>query len=220
MSTRKTNESGKTESRSRNDDEGNAGLGATPDGQPDIEARERELQRREQEIAEREAAIAPRERGLDRSQRSRSYDGAEAFERQDIDVYRPPSLLEVPADGEYEYRWVSEYVNGQYMPRQVQERLREGYERVTTESLPEDFLVDEDVYGDGYARTTGLLLMRIPRRKASARRQYYRKQSRDRLQSVNELQGVAGGDAVKEDRGSRSLSGAEAGRALKQMSTS
>lgn len=175
---------------------------------------------REAELDAREAALAPRERDDVHVTMSRKADDSRFLNRLAIDHYAPPSQLEVPEDGEYSYRWVAEYVNGSHMPRGVNERMREGYVRVTAESLPEDFLVDEDTFNDGYARTSGLILMRIPMERKLMRDRYYANLSQERLGQANELQGIAGRDSVKEDRGSRSLTGAEAGRALHTMSTS
>lgn len=162
-------------------------------------------------------AKAPR--GRTQNDRTRASDATEVLERDSLDFYAPPSQLEVPQSQEYVYRWVAEFVNGQHMPRNVQMRLREGYTRVMISELPEDFLVDED-RGDQVARTGGLMLMRMHWRKHRARTNYYRKQSIDRLASANELQGVAGNDSVMEDRGTRTLMGADAGRALAQMARS
>ena len=175
---------------------------------------------REAELDAREASVAPREREEVTTSMSRKTDDSKYLERLAIDHYSPPNQLEVPTDHEYHYRWVAEWVNGSQTPRGVNERLREGYVRVMAQDLPEDFLVDEDTFRDGYARTTGLILMRITHERKSLRDKYYANLSRERLGSANELQGVAGRDSVKEDRGSRSLSGAEAGRALQQMSNS
>jgi len=135
-----------------------------------------------------------------------------------MDRWSPANVLETPpAVGEWRFRWVAEYVNGTHTPRNVQMALREGYERVTIDALPEDFLVDED-RGDGYARTGGLILMRLPEAFAQQRQQHYLKRSQNAVQGANELQGLAGRDAVSEDRGTRSLQGAEAGQALASMS--
>ena len=135
-----------------------------------------------------------------------------------MDRWSPANVLETPpATGEYRYRWVAEYVNGTHMPRNVQRALREGYERVRIDALPEDFLVDED-RGDGYARTGGLILMRLPEHFAQQRQSHYLRKSQEALNGANELQGIAGRNAVAEDRGTRSLTGAEAGHALATMS--
>jgi hypothetical protein len=109
-------------------------------------------------------------------------------------------------------------VNGQPTPRNVQIRIRQGYRRVNISELPEDFIVDEDIKGDGVARNGGLLLMKVPLAVAKQRNAYYRNRRLDSVNAADELQGVAGRDAVREDRGSRSLEGADAGRALLHMS--
>lgn len=161
---------------------------------------------------------APRERGQD--VRSRVLDDTRRLERPALDEYSPPSVLEVPKSPDYDYRWVAEWVNGSQTPRNVQMRIREGYQRVPISALPEDFMVDEDDKGDGWARTSGLILMRVDKAQNAKRRQFYERRSRSRLNAANELQGLAGKDAVQEDRGTRALTGAEAGAALQRMSQS
>ena len=184
------------------------------------DARMADLDAREAALAEREAALAPREREGQIMSRSRVMDDTKRLERQSMDYYAPPNQLRTPEDPEYHFRWIAEHVNGQHMPRNVQMRLQEGYIRVRMDELPEDFMVDEDLKGDGYARTGGLILMRLPVARKLQRDAYYAKRSKERANSVDELQGVAGRNAVREDRGSRSLTGAEAGRALANMSQS
>ena len=83
--------------------------------------------------------------------------------------------------------------------------------------LKEDVLVDEDK-GDGYARPGGLILMRLPEAFAQQRQQHYLGRSKEAVRGANELQGLAGRDAVEEDRGTRTLDGREAGQALATMS--
>lgn len=184
------------------------------------DARMADLDAREAALARREAALAPREREGQITTRSRAMDDTKRLERQSMDYYAPPNQLRTPEDPEYHFRWIAEHVNGQHMPRNVQMRLQEGYIRVRMDELPEDFMVDEDLKGDGYARTGGLILMRLPVARKLQRDAYYAKRSKERANSVDELQGVAGRNAVREDRGSRSLTGAEAGRALANMSQS
>lgn len=184
------------------------------------DARMADLDAREAALAEREAALAPREREGQILTRSRVMDDTKRLERQSMDYYAPPNQLRTPDDPEYHFRWIAEHVNGQHMPRNVQMRLQEGYIRVRMDELPEDFMVDEDVKGDGYARTGGLILMRLPVSRKLQRDAYYARKSKERANSVDELQGIAGRNAVRKDRGSRSLTGAEAGRALANMSQS
>ena len=126
-----------------------------------------------------------------------------------MDVYSPPNALEVPParDG-YRHRWVAESVNGTPLTSNVQRALREGYVRVLISDLPEDFIVDEDIKGDGVARHGGLMLMKISDEKAKARQRYYRQKTLDGQQASNTLQGIPHRDAVVED-GSKRLTGAE-----------
>lgn len=135
-----------------------------------------------------------------------------------IDRWMPGNVLETPPDtGDYRYRWIAEYVNGLHNSRRVQQALREGYERVTISDLPDGSIVDEDTAGDGYARTGGLILMRIPKVKVEQRRAYYAQKSALAARAVDTLQGVRPQDTVYDDRGSRALDGAEAGAALRNL---
>lgn len=153
--------------------------------------------------------------------KSRAHDETARQERPPLDHWAPSNTLQVPPNtGEYRYRWIAEYVNGQHMPRNVSSALREGYQRVMISELPEDFIVDEDERGDGFARTGGLILMRLPETFAKQREAYYLKRSGEALKGANLLQGVAGRNAVYEDRGTRTLSGADASAAIRNMSGS
>lgn len=159
------------------------------------------------------------ERERSGAKKTRASDNTAALERPAMDRWSPANTLEMPKiDGEYTLRWIAEYVNGIHTPRNVQTALREGYQRVAISEFTEDFIVDEDIHGDGYARTGGLILMKIPTEFAEQRKAYYRDRSADGLKGANVLQGVAGQNAVHEDRGTRTLSGAEAGAALRNLS--
>ena len=152
-----------------------------------------------------------------RASDSRSADSTANMERPPMDRWSPANVLETPPNtNEYRYRWIAEHVNGVPTPRTVQMALREGYVRVGMTELPEDFVVDEDG-GDGSVRTGGLILMKLPETFAKQREQHYLGKSRNALQGANALQGVAGANTVEEDRGTRTLEGAEAGRALANM---
>lgn len=152
------------------------------------------------------------------SAKSRAVDNRVVDERPPLDNWSPASVLATPpSTGEWRYRWIAEFVNGAYLSNNVQSALREGYVRVRIDDLPEEFVVDEDTRGDGYARQGGLILMRFPQKFARQRQEYYARRSRDAIQSANQLQGVAGKDAVYEDRGNRSVTGREAAQALNAM---
>jgi len=135
------------------------------------------------------------------------------MERPSIEAeWSPATALETPPkkDG-FTYRWIAEYVNGVHTPRNVQMAIREKYSRVRIEHLPDDFIVDEDSRGDGNARTGGLLLMIIPDEVAAARKNFYRKRSREGAAAANTLQGIKTEDSVINDS-SRRLTGTEIAR--------
>lgn len=161
----------------------------------------------------------------DRSERSRSAGGRSRAEDDSRLLATPEPLwraptnqLAVPSDPRYEWRWVAEYVVGFNLAMAVHSRIREGYERVRVTELPEDFVfIDSKPLEDGFVRYGGFILMRLPIAAYRQRQAYYAARSKERLDAVNELQGVAGRNAVKEDRGSRTLTGEDARRALMEM---
>jgi len=161
------------------------------------------------------------ERSRTSAAKARVNDTREAEERPIMDHWSPANVLETPPqkDG-YAYRWIAEYVNGTHVPRNVQMALREGYVRVTISELPDDFLVDEDMRGDNYARTGGLILMKLPLEFARQQRKYYRQRMETAVAGANQLQGVSGAfPQLSEDRGSRVLTGTDAERAINRMNT-
>lgn len=177
------------------------------------------LDERDRDAVSRETSrFSPRERESQQDMRTRAADETSRMERRSMDYYSPPEQLEVPQDPDYHFRWVAEFVNGSPTPNNVQKRLREGYVRVRMDELPDDFLVDEDDRGDGFARTSGLILMRVPRQVKDRRDAYWLGKSQQRLDSADQLQGIRRDDQVREDRGSRSLTGIDAQRALTAMS--
>jgi hypothetical protein len=145
-------------------------------------------------------------------------------ETMDLDFYAPPERLMVPKHPDWIFRWVAEFVQGEYQSVNVQKKLMEKYVRVKMEELPEDFLLydptDKRSEQDHFTRFGGLILMRMPRAYYESRRRYYQRISAERLHSANELQGVAGRDAFEEDRGSRAYVGEDAARVHANMRTS
>ena len=172
--------------------------------------------------AKKEATPAPRDRndvqaraGADRS---REVDETSYWERANMDSWKPSSQLELPPnDTQYVYRWIAEFVNGNRMTNRLTKAKREGWQFVNVDELPEGFIVDEDTTGDGLARVGGLVMARLPRQAALARKAHYARRSAEALDGANILQGIAGNNAVKEDRGTRSLDGSAAGDALRSM---
>lgn len=168
------------------------------------------------------AKPAPRERTTEQDRagalRSREADDTSYWDRAGKDQWSPGSQLQLPDnDPEYVYRWIAEYVNGSLMSNRLTKARREDWLFVRIDELPEGFIVDEDTKGDGLARVGGLVMAKLPRKFAVARRKYYARRSAEALDGANELQGVAGRNAVKEDRGTRTLDGPAAGDALRSM---
>lgn len=178
--------------------------------------------RSELEAAAKKPKPAPRERtdvqaraGADRA---RETDETSYWERASMDSWSPTNQLQLPEnDPQYVYRWIAEYVNGNHMATRLGKARREGWQFVLTDDLPEGFVVDEDIKGDGLARIGGLIMARLPRRAAEARRKYFSRRSAEALNGANTLQGVAGRNMVEEDRGTRTLDGSAAGDALRSM---
>lgn len=125
-----------------------------------------------------------------------------------MDMWSPPRLLEIPHDPNYRFRWVAEMVNGEQTSNNVQYAIRMGFERVKREDLPEGFIVDYDERGDGYARSSGLILMRMPEERAKQVEAYYQRRSAEALADVNARHGIAKDHVISED-GSRRLTGRE-----------
>lgn len=150
-----------------------------------------------------------------RASQSRKADDRKHDARPEIEDWSPASMLELPPDtGDFRFRWIAESVNGKETPLNVQRALREKWERVRYDEL-DDFhkAACDEARDDGWARTGGLVMMKIPQHYAEQRRQYYRKRSKGAISAANELQGVAGKDSVEEDR-SRGLTGREISAAL------
>jgi hypothetical protein len=151
--------------------------------------------------------------------KGREVDETKVMERPAMDRWSPAAVLEMPKiAGEFRLRWIAEHVNGIHVPRNVQSALKEGYARVNMSEFLEEFVCDEDTDGRGYARNGGFILMKLPEAFAQQREAHYARKSKEGLNGANVLQGVAGSNAVFEDRGTKTLSGADAGAAMQQMS--
>lgn len=153
--------------------------------------------------------------------RDRAAQDTVRMERPSIEQWSPATALETPPPtGGYRYRWIAETINNEPNTRNVQMAIREKYVRVTIDELFEnhpDFIVDEDTRGDGYARSGGLLLMKVQEEIARQREQFYLKRSREGANAANTLQGIKASDAVVDDR-SRRLEGAQAARGVASTS--
>lgn len=138
------------------------------------------------------------------------------MERPSMERWSPSTtLVAPPPTGGYRYRWIAEAVGGQFVTKHVQDAIREGYSRVTIHDLHEnheDFVVDEDT-GDGYARTGGLILMKISETFALQRQQHYLEKSQEASHAANVLQGIPEQNRAIVDT-SRQLEGASQARSV------
>ncbi len=107
--------------------------------------------------------------------------------------WTPPSRLDAPPAPEgFQHRWIRSEVNGFDDKQNVYGRLREGYELVRLEELPEEYQgmlpTIEDGKHAGVVSVGGLLLARIPDETVQERNAYFAKKAQDQLIAVdNEL---------------------------------
>lgn len=104
--------------------------------------------------------------------------------------WAPPSRLDAPpAPDGYKYRWIRSEIQGFDDRQNVYTKLREGYELVRQEELPEEYrdtmpAVDEG-RNKGVIGVGGLLLAKIPEETVKERDSYYRQRARDQIEAVD-----------------------------------
>ena len=110
-------------------------------------------------------------------------------------VWTPPSYLDTPNAPEgFRHRWVRVEILGFVDTKNVQGRLRSGYELVRADEYPEeDFPVVQDGKYAGVIGHGGLVLTRVPEEIARARADYYMKQAQDQMTAIDN-------DLMKEQR--------------------
>ena len=102
-------------------------------------------------------------------------------------VWTPPSYLDTPNAPEgFRHRWVRIEVLGFVDTKNIQGRLRSGYELVRSDEYPDD---DFPVVADGkYAGVIGhggLVLTRVPEEIARQRTDYYMNQAQDQMKAID-----------------------------------
>ena len=102
-------------------------------------------------------------------------------------VWTPPSYLDTPnAPNGFRHRWVRVEILGYVDTKNIQGRLRSGYELVRADEYPDD---DFPVVADGkYAGVIGhggLVLTRVPEEIAQQRTEYYMKQAQDQQAAID-----------------------------------
>ena len=102
-------------------------------------------------------------------------------------VWTPPSSLDAPpAPTGFQHRWIRVESMGFNDTKNLQGRLRSGYELVRADEYPDSaFPVVEDGKYSGVIGVGGLLLARVPEEIAQQRNDYYVKQGQDNVEAVD-----------------------------------
>ena len=99
-------------------------------------------------------------------------------------VYVPPSNLPDPTpEPGYVYRWIATHVMGEAQNINVSNKMREGWEPVKAVDHPELMLQGNEKTGN--VEIGGLMLCKMPRELAQSRDEYYAKQARAQMESVD-----------------------------------
>ena len=102
-------------------------------------------------------------------------------------VWVPPSSLDAPpAPDGFRYRWIRAESLGFDDSKNIQGRLRSGYELVRADEYPEeDFPVVPDGKYAGVIGHGGLVLTRVPEEIARQRTDYYMRQAQDQMTAID-----------------------------------
>ena len=102
-------------------------------------------------------------------------------------VWTPPSYLDTPnAPNGYRHRWVRVEILGYVDTKNIQGRLRSGYELVRADEYPdEDFPAIMDGKYAGVIGHGGLVLTRVPEEIARQRTEYYERQAQDQMTAID-----------------------------------
>jgi hypothetical protein len=123
---------------------------------------------------------------IDRASRSADTRTKEARRKP----WAPPSRLDAPpAPTGFKHRWIRAEINGFDDKQHVYGRLREGYELVRNEDLPEEYRDTmpsiEDGRHAGVVSIGGLLLARIPDETVDERNAHYQRKAQEQLIAVD-----------------------------------
>ena len=102
-------------------------------------------------------------------------------------VWTPPSSLDAPpAPTGFQHRWLRAESLGFNDSKNIQGRLRSGYELVRADEYPDsDYPQVEDGKYKGVIGVGGLVLARVPEEIAKQRSEYYVKQHGDKVEAVD-----------------------------------
>jgi len=104
--------------------------------------------------------------------------------------WKPASTLPVPekSDG-YEYRWLRKSFLGMEDPSNMSKKMREGWEPVNPKEHPELAMYQDPRTREqavGLVEVGGLVLARLPKERAEARRRYYADMTNQQMNSVDQ----------------------------------
>ena len=101
--------------------------------------------------------------------------------------WTPPSSLDAPpAPDGFRHRWIRTEVLGFDDTKNMSGKMRSGWELVRADEYPDrDYPSMKDGKYAGVIGVGGLVLARIPEEIAKAREEYFRKQTQDREDAVN-----------------------------------
>ena len=103
--------------------------------------------------------------------------------------WTPPNILPDPhpKDG-WTFKWVRTSTLGRDDPMNYSKKLREGWSPVPIDECPEmeHLVLDPSPRFEGKVEVGGLLLCRMPTGRAAQRNEYYTKQSKDAMRSVDQ----------------------------------
>ena len=103
-------------------------------------------------------------------------------------VWTPPSYLDTPnAPAGFRHRWVRVEILGYVDTKNIQGRLRSGYELVRADEYPEDdYATMPDGKYKGIIGHGGLVLTRVPEEIARQRADYFRRLSSEQIEAVDQ----------------------------------
>ena len=102
-------------------------------------------------------------------------------------VWTPPSSLDAPpAPTGFRHRWLRAESLGFQDTKNIQGRIRSGYELVRADEYPDgDYPVVEDGKYKGVIGVGGLVLARVPEEIAQQRQEYYAKQHAEKVEAAD-----------------------------------
>jgi hypothetical protein len=104
-----------------------------------------------------------------------------------VKPWTPPSYLDTPNAPEgFRHRWVRVEIMGFQDTKNIQGRLRSGYELVRSDEYPEDdFPAITDGKYAGVIGHGGLVLTRVPEEIARSRDEYYAREAKDQMTAID-----------------------------------